>query len=64
MVAMFLGLAVDLAAPHVAGFFADVKYFPSGNVEDKVAKIGSLLIRYRTYSTEIDRSHTVLCFFL
>jgi hypothetical protein len=35
---MFLGLEVDLAAPHVAGFFADVKYFPSGNVDDKVCK--------------------------
>ena len=33
---MFLGLDVELSAPHVAGFFADVKYFPSGNVDDKV----------------------------
>jgi hypothetical protein len=35
--AMFLGLEVDLSAPHVEGFFAEVKYFPSGNVDDKVS---------------------------
>jgi len=35
-------LTTDLEAPHVGGFFAEVKYFPTGDLEEKVNKIITL----------------------
>ena len=31
-------LTTDLEAPHVGGFFAEVKYFPTGDLDEKVNK--------------------------
>ena len=35
---MFLDKEIDLSAPHVEGFFKDVKYYFTGNVHEKVKK--------------------------